>query len=901
MVGPLYHPLKLKYRVTMPSLSNLPRPFLKGIAILYALATLAYSGLWMYYIRRLPPVTIGISYHKYEPSQGALRLMGVAKNSVAERAGLQRGDRIVAINGRPLHSFDPYVEEILLGQPGEVVRFTVERAGAGAPLSIEMTLPPPPKVMGDETWYHATALQVIGSFPLVFVVVGLIVLFLRLEDRNAWLLALLFGAFAAMPEPGNLEAEAAMHPSIRGALLCYHYTLGWLAPALFAYFFAIFPAPSPLDRRLPWLKHAVLAVGAALAVALGTVVLMAGSREPVVAFAAWLDERASFLGVMFAYTFGGLLLGLVSLTWNRFRAPSTDVRRKIRVITWGAIAGLIPVMLLSIVGLITNTNPYEESPFWIWVSSIAALFFLPISFAYSVVKHRVLDVPVLLKRSARYVLVRQGFVLFTVLASAAVVLVFAEAFAYLFRQWQQMAVAAGVTAGAAFGLLLAWGGAQVQRNVIQRIDRSFFRSAYDARQVLQELSVKIRTADTREALAELLEDHVTEALHPSSLHIYLETAKGLLRSQGRQPPTGLELVPADLPVLVDLAERGQPWELPDRDALDMGSAGPLADLKPECLAPMLGRDGRLAGLIVLGPRLSEEPYSGEDRSLLASVASQAALAIESIRLAEEIAERLEAERRSIHEMELARQVQARLFPQRIPRLETLECVGRCIQARAVGGDYYDFLEAASGRVALVLGDVSGKGMAAALLMASLQASLRGQYAAGSRPLPELLASANRLLYESTSPNHFCTLFFGDYNDANQVLRHVNCGHNPPVLLRAGGDIERLEATATVLGAFPYWECSVTETPLSTGDTLVIFTDGVTEAMNEAGEEFGEKHLIETLKASRHLSIEDLLETLISTVKQFSGPEQSDDLTLVLARVGRFSKTAAGLQAGNTAM
>jgi sigma-B regulation protein RsbU (phosphoserine phosphatase) len=141
---------------------------------------------------------------------------------------------------------------------------------------------------------------------------------------------------------------------------------------------------------------------------------------------------------------------------------------------------------------------------------------------------------------------------------------------------------------------------------------------------------------------------------------------------------------------------------------------------------MPGRESQLAGLLVLGQRMSEEPYSSEDKRLLASVASQAGIALESIRLAEKVAERTEAERRAAIEMQVAKEVQDQLLPQSAPVLQTLECAGRCIQTRAVGGDYYDFLELRPQHVGLVLGDVSGKGISAALLMANLQANLRSR-------------------------------------------------------------------------------------------------------------------------------------------------------------------------------
>jgi serine phosphatase RsbU (regulator of sigma subunit) len=142
---------------------------------------------------------------------------------------------------------------------------------------------------------------------------------------------------------------------------------------------------------------------------------------------------------------------------------------------------------------------------------------------------------------------------------------------------------------------------------------------------------------------------------------------------------------------------------------------------------------------------------------------------------------------------------------------------------------------------------------------------------------------NHLLYENTAEANYATLFFAVYEDSGRRLRYVNCGHCPPMLLRSNDTIERLTATATVLGLFDNWVCSVEEVTLTPGDTLVVYSDGVTEAATAEGEEFGESRLVETLRVQRHLPVSDLLKTIVATVQKFSDGEQADDITLVIAR------------------
>ncbi|HET8967061.1 MAG TPA: SpoIIE family protein phosphatase [Candidatus Acidoferrum sp.] len=256
------------------------------------------------------------------------------------------------------------------------------------------------------------------------------------------------------------------------------------------------------------------------------------------------------------------------------------------------------------------------------------------------------------------------------------------------------------------------------------------------------------------------------------------------------------------------------------------------------------------------------------------------------------AERSASEHRMSQELELARHVQSRLFPQTRPVLSTLEYAAVCIQARHVGGDYYDFLELGRDQLGLVVGDVCGKGVAAALLMANLQAHLRNQCASySSRPYvpfvleqpQRFLLSVNRLFYENTSDSAFATLFFAEYNDKTRRLRYANCGHLPALLLRQDGQLERLEPTCTVLGLFKGWDCSAGEWDLSPGDTVAFYTDGVTESFNPDGEEFGEARLVEALRRHRNLPLPNLLASLVDTVRSFSPHEQQDDITMLVAK------------------
>jgi serine phosphatase RsbU (regulator of sigma subunit)/predicted enzyme related to lactoylglutathione lyase len=247
------------------------------------------------------------------------------------------------------------------------------------------------------------------------------------------------------------------------------------------------------------------------------------------------------------------------------------------------------------------------------------------------------------------------------------------------------------------------------------------------------------------------------------------------------------------------------------------------------------------------------------------------------------AEKLEAERRAAQELEIAKQVQARLFPQSRPPLRTLDYGGLCVQARQVGGDYYDFIHLGQERVGIIIGDISGKGIAGALLMANFQANLRSQSPMAMDQPERFLRSVNELFYNNTTDSAYATLFFAEYDDSLRRLRYANCGHYSALLLRGHHTLERLDSTCTVLGLFPEWECSIEERLLCSGDTLLLYTDGITESSNEADEEFGEERLIEALRRHSELPAERMLTAIVDEVRQFNAHEQQDDLTLIVAK------------------
>jgi sigma-B regulation protein RsbU (phosphoserine phosphatase) len=244
------------------------------------------------------------------------------------------------------------------------------------------------------------------------------------------------------------------------------------------------------------------------------------------------------------------------------------------------------------------------------------------------------------------------------------------------------------------------------------------------------------------------------------------------------------------------------------------------------------------------------------------------------------------------ELLLATEVQKRLFPENPPHTASLELAGVCVPARGVGGDYYDFIDLGHHRLGIALADVAGKGIAAALIMSIVQASLRSLAGANGASLASLAANMNRLLHRSTGSSSYATFFYAEVDEAGRKLRYVNAGHNPPYILRSmvpfvasDAAIEELPAGGTIIGMFAQSQYEEAVIDLAPGDILIVFTDGVPEALNPKDEEFGEDRLKEMLRKYSHLPVNDMASQIMQELKAWiSDAAQYDDMTFILMKV-----------------
>ena len=358
-------------------------------------------------------------------------------------------------------------------------------------------------------------------------------------------------------------------------------------------------------------------------------------------------------------------------------------------------------------------------------------------------------------------------------------------------------------------------------------------------------------------------------------------ADGFLITRLRAYPLPLPFAPNELDALADWAAAHRPERLDEIRAL--AAAGIR-------LAVPLRTRSEILGVLLLGERPHRSGFSAHEKQVLRASADQFALMIENARLIDRFVEQ-ETLRRDIA---LASDVQRRLLPDAPPQVDGVDFAAASVPARRIGGDYYDFVELRDRAIGIALADVSGKGVAAALIMSVVQASLRIISSEGDVSPPRLVARMNEFVYRSTPASKYATFFYAQLDAAGRHLRYVNAGHNAPYLLRAGWrstagsappEIEELSTGGTVVGMFPEMEYEEATVELCPGDVLLAFTDGVPEAHNPENEEFGEERLQQLLRQTAHLPANEISARLSDEMKDWiRDAEQYDDLTFIVMKV-----------------
>lgn len=391
-------------------------------------------------------------------------------------------------------------------------------------------------------------------------------------------------------------------------------------------------------------------------------------------------------------------------------------------------------------------------------------------------------------------------------------------------------------------------------------------------EIARQLTREVADAGQLDTLAATVVHWVREATGATPVALFARSdtnpGYGLVACRGDDA----EVDNARLPAHGALLDAGKtPFE-PQGDTLSPGEAAALEALSTRLVVPLRAK-GDPIGFICLGTKTDGTPYGDDDREFLATVADQLGLGLASLRL-----------RSQQTDLDDATVIQRRLLPAEIPQRPGFDIAGSWTPAKAVGGDYYDVLELGNARLGLCIGDVVGKGVPAALLMANLQAAVKA-FATTVLSPSELAERVNRIIGSNINPGKFITFFYGTLDARAKTFTFTNAGHNPPLLVHADGTAETLATGGPVLGIFESYDYEQGQVGLRRGDRLVLFTDGVTELWNRDDVEFGEERLLELLRDYRTLDASGLRDLIVETVTDFSHGDFHDDLTLVVVAVG----------------
>jgi phosphoserine phosphatase RsbU/P len=729
-------------------------------------------------------------------------------------------------------------------------------------------------------WILIFVLQIVT--PLLCLTLGFYVVHQRPWDRRAWLLLALLISYALFViGTDTVDSVMSWPPIVRGLALSYRtfWVVSW--PVWMMLFGIYFPERASADRRRPWIKWAVLAPVATFCLLYMLIRIMRNEGVPRPRFLRLVESVMVPLmeGLFWLAMAACLCFWLVKSAGE----ARPDVRRRLRVLFFGLAVSFLPIFFTGFIGRRILGLTWSDFPVWILFAATLPMALFPVTLAYVTVVQRALDVQVLVRQSLRYALARRGVLAMRVVVSTCVIVIVAILSGGLALGPRTLVTSVGI--GVVF--LIGAGSERMAR----WIDRRFFREAYDVEQVLNQLAENVTSIVELEPLLETVTSRLAEALHITKMAVFLDGNNNLYRAVAafgvsespayaftQETASVRELRIAQRPLPVYLDEPGS-WAHRIKGA----ESALLRDLETQLLVPVTRRSEML-GFLTLGPKSSEAPYSPSDMQLLQSVASQTGFAIENSRLSSAIANETAQREVLNRELAIAREVQQRLFPQECPSIPGVDLVGVCRPAREVGGDYYDFFTLPHGILALAIGDVSGKGVPASLLMASLQASLRGQTLAGAPDIDRLIANVNSLVYAASSVNRYATFFYAQYQPERRLLTYVNAGHNPPILLHRNLDVTRLEAGGPPVGLLPQASYEGASVEIKPGDLLLLFTDGISEAMNAADEEWGEERMLCVLKNSSAAKLASIASTLFYAADEFTGSApQHDDMTVVIAR------------------
>lgn len=821
-------------------------------------------------------------FHQLEERTGSLPFQlsprVEAPSPEAVKAGVREGDTLVSVENHPITGTAAITGILQEAPPNRPLLFCLRRQdGTIYTIRLPITSQVPATTGEAGTLFALWILR-----PLVGILVGVLTAASRPRDRRAWLLLAVLFTFSCFAVDPRLDS-APMSLVYLGNLYFSLASGSWFI--WMPLFGLAFPEPLPWDQRHPRMKWLLLGPMA------GVVLLVTLCRLLLINHfdlaASILDNVGFIIGPIYS-SLGILCISVFfwSLCHKYFRLRDPDARRRLGLVWLGASICLAPLLLLV---LMLTLLPSVQPPTSFVLFTLVVLSTFPLFLGYAIVVKKAMDVKVFIREGLRYTLLRGG--IRGLQATALVLLLLGSTWLTSRPQTSWVLNGAILTAGA---LSIAY-MRQFGQRMAQLVDRRFFRDACCSEQVLLELMDKLHRLVDEEDILKTMTATLSTTLHIPRVALLLPQGDMLTVAMSQGLPEESEpVLPLEGGICHTVLHSPEPIRVfPDdpeswiyrNPAVTREERDCLTLLDCRLLVPVPLRTSQ-PGCLCLGTRLGEAPYSRDEIRILQGVATQTALSLENARMVRVMAKEAAQRDRFLRELEIARDVQQRLFPQDLPVLPEVDYAGRCIPAQIVGGDYFDFLALPDRKLLLAIGDISGKGISAALLMASLQASFRGHAAGCQADLAGLVGHLNRMILQSSPINRFATFFVACLDTSTNTLTFVNAGHNPPILVRRErNEIERLEAGGPPLGILEDIAWETGRVLIQPGDILAAYTDGITEAMSPSGEEWGEQTLAGTLiQLQETPRAGDILEGILDRCKAYTlDAPPHDDKTLVILR------------------
>jgi sigma-B regulation protein RsbU (phosphoserine phosphatase) len=763
---------------------------------------------------------------------------------------IQPGDEIHSVAGARVRNHYHYLSVLTANDSFVPLNYVFVREGRM--LSVEVAFEPIP---------HRRLAQHLAFLCLAF---GFLLVGTWVYLRRPDLLGSLFALICAILAFFLTHRPSATHPAIQlGAELVYDINM-LVFPALFLHFFLVFPGRphrgSTSERW--WRLAAVYAVPAALYLVSSIVVVSRFNLKPVDAGLVAVIVTASTLYFV-SYMVASLVLFVRS-----YRSSPRAQRQKLRVVTTGTLVGFLPFVLTLVFSQVAPGENYILE-----FASVLCLGFVPATFAYAILKHGAIELNHVVRRGLVYAVLTGAII-------AVYYVLIASIGNFVMRE---LNVARFVFMPFAV-LVVAVTFVPAKDRVQRFVDRLFYRGEYGYRQEVFEFNRQLARKLTPDEIFASFTDRVEGLLKSSFIAVYSLGDKrelALSRKVGDAPELpetfslqcflGRYFSRYTTPLLVEFLDHA--WERPHMDD-DSKRFVKLPGLA--VCVPVVAHDQFLS-LILLGEKRSGLVYSRTDAELLATFSEQLALVLQNAELLQSsiAKERLE------NEVMLARDIQLSLLPPSPPDHPDIAIFGKMVSSFEVGGDYFDYFFIGDDRIALAIGDVSGKGIPAAMLMSSLQAVFKNLAIKDGLAPAELNNELNAYLINHANTEQFATFFYGVLDLRNSRFAFSNAGHCPALLIKEGY-ADRLGQGGMLLGVGEspqYREGSVLIEP---GDLLLLYTDGITEQKDADGREYGEERLIQFLLANKNLPIRELQSALFDDVMAFGDGQQQDDITCVFA-------------------